>query len=72
MDKNYGLGRHIKALRKMSGMTQLELAQASGLERTSITNIERGNQALTSKTLHDIADALGYEVQIKFMRKPVG
>jgi transcriptional regulator with XRE-family HTH domain len=69
MDKNYGLGKHIKAMRKMARMTQAELAKFSGLERTSITNIERGNQQLTSRTLNDIADALGYEVQVKFVRK---
>lgn len=69
MDKNYGLGKHIKAMRKIRKMTQLELARASGLERTSITNIELGNQQLTSKTLTDIADALGYRVEVKFVRK---
>jgi transcriptional regulator with XRE-family HTH domain len=69
MDKNYGLGKHIKAMRKIAGMTQAELAAASGLERTSITNIERGNQQLTSKTLTDIADALGYRIKVSFIKK---
>lgn len=66
-DKNNGLGQIIKALRKMRGMTQAELAVRVGLERTSITNIERGNQALTTLTINAIAAALGYEVRVQFV-----
>lgn len=67
MDKNNGLGQTIKALRKMRRLTQAQLADLAGLERTSITNIERGNQTLTVVTINAIAAALGYEVRVQFV-----
>lgn len=62
------LGPTIKALRKMQGMTQGELAQAVGLERTSVTNIERGNQTLTDVMAAKMAEVLGYRIVVKFER----
>jgi transcriptional regulator with XRE-family HTH domain len=60
------LGTTIKAMRKMAGMTQAQLAALAGMERTSITNIENGKQILTTKTLPAIAQALGCRVTVKF------
>ena len=68
MDKTNGLGATIKALRRMRGLTQAQLATASGLERTSITNIETGKQTLSVQTINAIAAALGYQVKVKFER----
>lgn len=67
MKKNT-LGPHIKALRRMKGMTQAQLAQAVGLERTSITNIEKCNQALTDVMANKMAGVLGYRIVVKFER----
>lgn len=66
-DKNNGLGLNIRALRKMRGMTQAELAARAGVERTSITNIEAGRQMLTVATINAIAGALGYAVRVQFV-----
>ena len=63
------LGPTIKAMRKMAGLTQAQLATKAGLERTSITNIERGNQILTERTMNAIAEALGYTAHVTFRRK---
>lgn len=52
----------------MRNMTQAQVAQRAGLQRTSITNIERGNQTLTEPTLNAIAGALGYKVKVAFVR----
>ena len=49
-------------------MTQAQLAQAVGLERTSITNIERQNQALTDVMAEAMANAMGYRIVVKFER----
>jgi transcriptional regulator with XRE-family HTH domain len=68
-DKTNGLGKHLKALRKMAGLTQAELAQRCGLERTSITNIEAGRQTLSVQRINAIAAALGYRVKVKFERQ---
>lgn len=62
------LGPTIKALRKMKGMTQTQLAAAVNLERTSITNIENQNQAVTDVLAAKLAEALGYRIVVKFER----
>lgn len=69
IDKNNGIGRHLRTLRKMAGMTQAQVGGRAGLSRASIVNIELGNQLLTSKTIVDIADAMGYRVKVSFVRK---
>ncbi len=68
-DRNNGLGKVIKALRKSRGLTQSELAQKSGMERTSICNIELGKQTLNVQTINAIADVLGYRVEVRFAAK---
>lgn len=52
------LGRRINAARTSRRMTQQELAQASGLERTYISMIENGRQNLTIEAALKIANAL--------------
>lgn len=72
-DKTQGLGRVIRALRKLQGMSQAELAERTGiLTRTSIVNIEGGRQTLNVNTVNAIARAMGYEVRIKFVRHVPG
>jgi transcriptional regulator with XRE-family HTH domain len=45
-------------------LSQRELGAAIGLARTSITNIERGNQQILLHTLYDIAEALQIDVAV--------
>ena len=55
------LGERIRRAREghPSGrMTQAELADLVGLERTSITNIEKGNQKIPVHMLYRLCDAL--------------
>jgi transcriptional regulator with XRE-family HTH domain len=68
-DLNNGIGAVLKAMRKAQGLNQGEVADRAGLTRTSITNIERGNQMLTTKTINAIAAAMGYEVRVRFVRQ---
>lgn len=68
-DLTCGLGAVILELRKRKRVTQIELAKAVGLERTSITNIEKGKQKISVHTLAAIADALGVEMHITFKDK---
>ncbi len=55
------LGKRIRVARGRTtpSLTQDALAQRAGLARTSITNIETGNQQPTLHALWRIADALG-------------
>jgi transcriptional regulator with XRE-family HTH domain len=56
------VGRRIRALREKKRFTQGELAQATGLTRTSITNLEAGMQRPPLETLYRIAKV--FEVEI--------
>ena len=51
------LGKKIKNARG-TRLSQADLAKASSLSRTSITNIEKGRQHLPLHTLYTIANAL--------------
>lgn len=52
------IGAAIRKRREAIGMTQAVLANEVGLSRTSVTNIERGGQALLVHQLLDLARAL--------------
>ena len=54
-------GRRIRAARKAKGMRQSALAEAVGLTRTSIVNIEAGKQKMLMHTLLGIESTLGAE-----------
>ncbi|HLP88194.1 MAG TPA: helix-turn-helix transcriptional regulator [Nostocaceae cyanobacterium] len=56
------IGRRIKQRRAEMGMTQAELAEAVGVLRTSITNIEAGRQKAPIHTLYKICIVLGVKV----------
>lgn len=52
------MGARIKALRKQQGLTQEDLAAASGRAVEAISNIERGRNFPSMGTLLKIAEAL--------------
>lgn len=54
-------GRAVRRLRQERGMTQAELAERLGLGRTSVTNLEKGQQSPPLSMLPDIASALGVD-----------
>ena len=52
-------GKHIKQLRNEAGMTQAQLAEASGIRQSTISMIETGVNTPNVKTADKIARALG-------------
>lgn len=54
-------GRRVREARRAAGLTQDGLAARVGLSRTSITNIERGNQHIPLHMLFRLAAAVGLE-----------
>ena len=56
------MGRKINSIRTALKMTQQDLAEASGLDRTYISMVERGRQNLTMGAVVKIADALNVPV----------
>ncbi|HEX5566724.1 MAG TPA: helix-turn-helix transcriptional regulator [Streptomyces sp.] len=62
MDGLYAaLGQRLLAARRRRGVTQQELADAVGLTRASVANIEAGNQRIQVHTLIAAAQALGLD-----------
>jgi transcriptional regulator with XRE-family HTH domain len=55
------IGRRIRKARRDSGLTQEALGDRTGLARTSITNIESGNQQLPLHVLWRVAEVLDVE-----------
>lgn len=52
----------VKKFRKESGLTQIGLASASGLQQSHISRIEKGEISPTRKTIEAIARGLGVDV----------
>ena len=58
------IGARITILRKQSGLTQEQLADKAGIQRTHLGRIENGKYAVTLETIQAIAEALGMTVDI--------
>ena len=57
------VGRRLRSFRKRAGLSQNQLAQLSGVTRTSIIFLENGRrQDITTQTAILLADALGISV----------
>lgn len=60
----YDIAMQIVALREKAGITQVELAEGTGISQADISRIERGATSPTAKTLQRIAEALDAEVRL--------
>ena len=58
------IGQRVAALRKLAGLSQEQLAERAGLQRTHISRIEAGKYAVTLETIQAIAEALYMTVDI--------
>jgi transcriptional regulator with XRE-family HTH domain len=56
-------GRRLASARKLKGFKQLTLASLLGLSRTSISNIERGEQRISLDLAYQAACVLGVSLQ---------
>lgn len=54
-------GDRVRALRLAAGLSQEGLAEASGLHRTYVSSLERGQRNVGLDNIHALADALGVE-----------
>jgi len=59
-------GQRLKCLRKLSKITQEQLAEQTGLTIETISNIERGVHAPRFDNLEKIAEAIDVEVKDLF------
>ena len=63
-EEAYDVAVQLMEMRQRRGMTQLQLAEATGIAQSEISRIERGGANPTEKTIHRLADALGAELKI--------
>lgn len=62
------IGNRIKELREKRKMTQLQLAQKAGLNRTFIVHVEKGRRNISVKSLEKILKALKIPFSVFFKR----
>lgn len=58
MDIRLLVGKRVKELRKNMGISQEELADMVGLDRTYITSVERGKRNISIVNVEKLAKAL--------------
>jgi HTH-type transcriptional regulator/antitoxin HipB len=58
------IGAAIRTRRKRLGMTQLDVAEITGLQRQTISRVEAGNEAVTIATLARIAGVVGLDLMV--------
>lgn len=56
------MGANVRKFRIARGMTQKELSDATGINRTSIVQIEAGRRAIHALELSSLADALDVRI----------
>lgn len=59
----------IKALRLERGMSIRQLADATGVSKTTIVNIEQGYNSASIELVQRLLDHLGYELSITTKRE---
>ena len=58
------IGQRITALRRLAGLTQEQLSERAGLQRSHVGKIERSVYAVRLETIQAIAEALGMTCDI--------
>jgi len=66
----YSLAMQVVELREKQGLTQVQLAERSGVDQGDISRIERGSAFPNEKTLIRIADALDADLALVARHSP--
>jgi len=66
MDLSRHFGAAVRRHRELVRLTQEDLADRAGLDRTYVSGIERGARNPTLKILQRLADALGADLDVLF------
>lgn len=64
------LGENVRHYRKLRGMTQEQLALDAGMERSYVSDLERGTRNPTVRALARLAEALKVEPAILLASDP--
>lgn len=66
LDPEYQLIREIVRCRTEQNMSQQDLADATGIDRSDISKLENGNANPSLRTIQKLAKGLGKKVAIEF------
>lgn len=64
MTENERIGQRIAELRKEKGITQVQLAQKTGMQQSVISRIESGKHAISVVVLAKIAKSLNVRIEL--------
>ena len=67
LEPEYKVIRAIVAARQEQHLTQQELADRTGIDRSDISKLENGSANPSLRTLKSLADGLGMQLQINFI-----
>lgn len=62
MDIKIKFGNHLKQLRNNQNLTQEELAELANMDRSYISDIERGKKTISIEKLEQLANAFNIEL----------
>lgn len=65
MNHRERIGQRIAKIRKERGITQEQLAEMSGIDRTNVNKIERGRYNVSIDILQKICDVLVVNIDIR-------
>lgn len=69
IDVVFLLAESLMKMRDKAGMTQKQLAEATGIYQADISKIERGLANLSLSTLKRLADGMGAKLKLEFISK---
>ncbi len=69
LETEFALIDALITMRKKSGLTQEEVAQKLGTQKSNISRLETGSGNPSWKTLKNYADACGFEISMKLKNK---
>ena len=69
IERSVAVGRQVRKLRKIKGMTQAQLARAAGILRPNLSRVESGKHRPSLETLEKIAAALKVPIVDLVLRK---
>lgn len=65
MNHRERIGQEIARIRQSKKLTQVQLAELSGLNRVNINKIENGRYNVSIDILQKVCEALGVEIKIE-------
>jgi excisionase family DNA binding protein len=71
-EDRHHVGQRLRQLREAAGLSQLQLAAASGLTHEAISRLEAGRRAPRGESVRRLAEALGIAPERFIGRDPIG